>query len=152
VRTQKVTDDRGEALVFQFLESDEMEAVRMSLADDPAGTQAALAQLYEDAFGIYERARNEVTIERKDGRRQKYAAVRYKQQIENGRGEGLLVPAIANIVKRRTIGFDHLEAAGRRDLMVETLVLDTSKPYHQFFSPKTIEVARERMAEYDARH
>ena len=38
--------------------------------------------LYRDALEIYERARREVTIPRKDGSHQKYAAVRYKQQIE----------------------------------------------------------------------
>ena len=46
-----------------------------------AVTQTALEQLYEDALEIYERARAEVTIPRSDGTHQKYAAVRYKQQI-----------------------------------------------------------------------
>jgi hypothetical protein len=36
--------------------------------------------------------------------------------------------------------------------MVETLVLDTTKPYHRLFSPKTIAAARERMEDYYLRH
>lgn len=115
-------------------------------------TQAAIAQLYEDAVEIYERARREVTIERSDGRRQKYAAVRYKQQIDRGYESGLLVPAIAGIVKSRSSGFDHLEEAQRPDLMLETLVLDESKPYHQLFVSNTIRTAKEQMGDYWSRH
>src|SRR3954447_16235182 len=91
--------------------------------------QVAMEQLYEDAMQIYEGARKDVTIERSDGREQKYAPVRYKQQIEKGHGEGMLVPTIARIIKRPTLGFGHLAKAGRPDLMVETLVLDDTKPY-----------------------
>jgi hypothetical protein len=152
VRTRKLVDERGERLVFQFLESDEMEAVRMATAEDPEGTRAAMEQLYADALEIYERAREEVTIERKDGTRQRYAANRYKPQIEKGYTENALAPAIARIVRRRTLGFGHLENAGRPDLMVETLVLDETKPYHRFFSAKTIQQARERMQDYERRH
>lgn len=76
-----------------------------------------------DALEIYEVARREVTISRSDGGEQKYAAVPYKQH-----------------------------EAGRPDLMVETLVLDTSKPYHDLFSPKTIAAARDRMDDYYRRH
>jgi len=113
---------------------------------------AAMEQLYADALEIYERAREEVTIERSDGRRQKYAATRYKQQIDKGRADGTLVPTIASIVKKPTLGFSHLEEAGRPDLMLETLVLDESKPYHRFFAAKTVQVARQRMDEYNRRH
>lgn len=152
VRTRKLVDEHGERLVFQFLDSDEMEAVKMAAADDPAGARTAMEQLYADALQIYERAREEVTIERKDGTRQRYAANRYKPQIEKGYRENALVPAIARIVRRRTLGFGHLENAGRPDLMVETLVLDETKPYHRFFSSKTIQKARERMKDYEHRY
>jgi hypothetical protein len=118
---------------------------------DPQDTQAAIEQLYADALEIYERARAEVTIPRSDGRRQKYAAVRYKQQIERAYPDGL-VPAIANTIKQETTGFSHLEAAGRPDLMLESLVLDKTKPYHRLFLPKTVRIAQQRMAEYAARH
>lgn len=118
------------------------------MTSDPDATRDALEQLYEDALDIYERARREVTIERADGRTQKYAATRYKQAIDRGHDEGLLLTTVANILRRPTVGFGHLEAARRPDLMLETLVLDETKPYHNLFSPRTIDLARERMAEY----
>ena len=111
----------------------------------------AIDQLYADALEIYEIARREVTIPRSDGTRQKYAATRYKQQIDKGYAEGLLPTTIASNVKKRTSGFGHLEEAGRGDLMLETLVLDEAKPYHHLFSPNTIRVARARMEEYEQR-
>lgn len=151
VRTRKVSDDAGEGLIFQFLESEDMEAMRMEIERDPAAANAALKELYADATEIYERARAEVMIDRKDGRRQRYAPTRFKQQIDKGHEEGMLVPTVARIVRRPTLGFGHLEAAGRPDLMLETLVLDAEKPYHRLFSPATIEVARQRMRDYESR-
>src|SRR5262249_7491110 len=115
-------------------------------------TQHAKDCLYEDALEIYERARAEVTIERSDGTSQKYAPTRYKQQIDKGRDEDMLVPTIARIIRRPTLGFGHLENAGRPDLMLEALVTDQSKPYHHLFSPKTVKIARDRMADYHNRH
>ena len=114
--------------------------------------QAALEELYRDALEIYERAREEVTIERSDGRRQKYAATRYKQEIDKGYADGTLVPTIARIIRRPTLGYGHLEEAGRPDLMLETLVLDARKPYHRLFSRNTVETALHRMEDYAARH
>lgn len=121
-------------------------------AAGPTHPAAEIEQLYADALEIYERARSEVTIPRSDGTRQKYAAVRYKQQIEKAYKNNALVPAIASIIKRPTVGFGHLEAAGRPDLMLEALVLDETKPYHRLFDPKTVRIARQRMADYAARH
>jgi len=112
----------------------------------------ALDHLYADALEIYERARAEVTIPRSDGTRQRYAPVRYKQQIERAYQNNELVPAIARTVKKPTIGFGHLEAADRPDLMLETLVLDQTKPYHHLFDPKTVRIAHPRMSDYAARH
>jgi hypothetical protein len=114
--------------------------------------QAAIESLYEDALEIYERAREEVTIERRDGGRQRYAATRYKQQIDKGHDEGILVPTVAKIIRQPTLGFSHLENARRPDLMVETLVLDESKPYHHLFAAETVRTARVRMAAYYDRH
>ena len=57
------------------------EARRLSVGHtDETGDPTEL--LYRDALEIYERARREVTIPRKDGSHQKCAAVRYKQQIK----------------------------------------------------------------------
>jgi hypothetical protein len=152
VRTKKITDEHGEGLVFQFLASEEMEAVQMAQEADPQKAKSAMKALYADALELYDRARAEVTIERKDGRRQKYAANRYKQQIDKGHDDDALVPTVARIVRRPTLGFGHLEEAGRPDLMLETLVLDVTKPYHRFFSAGTIDVARKRMADYQDRN
>lgn len=58
---------------------------------------------------------------------------------------------MARIVRRRTLGFSHLEEANRPGLMLETLVTDTSKPYHRFFSTKTVETADERLRAMRAR-
>src|SRR4051812_21327676 len=115
-------------------------------------TPSALEQLYEDALDLYERARAEVIIPRNDGGRQHYAPVRYNQQIERAYRDGELVPAIARIICRRTAGFGHLEDANRPDLMLETLVLDRGKPYHRPFTVKTVQIAQQRMAEYDQRN
>ncbi len=109
-----------------------------------------MEQLYDDAMEIYEIARREVTIPRADGTTQKYAAVRYLQQLKAVEdNKALLVTVIANIIKKRTTGFDHLANANRPDLMVENLVLDETKPYHRFFASTTIAVARKRMAPYE---
>lgn len=147
VRTKKISDEDGEGLAFQFLPSEEEELVAMNMNDDPNGTAAALEQLYTDSVEIYERAREEVLIPRKDGGRQKYAAVRFKQQIDKGHEAGTIVPTVARIVRRPTKGFGHLENAGRDDLMLENLVIDEGKPYHRLFSPETIRVSEERMTE-----
>jgi hypothetical protein len=151
VKTQKIRDDEGEGLVFQFVDSDETRRMKMLAVQDPEGTQRALDQLYADLTAIYERARAEVTIPRKDGTTQKYAANRFKQQIDKGYEENALIPTVARIVRKQTTGFGHLAEAGRPDLMVETLVVNEEAPYHRFFTPKTIDDASRRLIEYDTR-
>jgi hypothetical protein len=147
VKTKRFTDERGEGLIFQFFDPQDAGS-----GSDNADSDGSAELLYRDALDIYETARREVTIPRRDGTRQKYAAVRYKQQIERAYRRGELVSAITRIISRRTEGFGHLEEANRPDLMVETLVLDASKPYHRLFSSATVDTARTRMAEYAARH
>lgn len=150
VRTKKIRDEQGEGLVFQFHNPDpEAEEARLKMTTTaPDEAQSAMARLYEDALSIYERARQEVTIERSDGTQQRYAAVRYREQIRRGWENDELVPTIARIIRKPTLGFGHLANAGRPDLMLETLVLDTDKPYHRFFTTMTIETARQRMREH----
>jgi hypothetical protein len=148
VRTRKTSDGLG--LVFQFLDSEEMEVVRMAEDREPEATREALNALYEDACWIYETAREEVTIPRRDGSRQKYAAIRFKRQIDAAHDEGRLVPAVAQIVNRPTLGLGHLAAARRPDLMLESFVVDRGRPYHRLFSTGTVEAAEERLREYRA--
>jgi hypothetical protein len=148
VQTRKIRDERGEGLDFQFLDPDAEEAKLRMATIPPDEAHSAMALLYKDALNIYERARHEVTIERSDGTRQRYAAVRYRNQILAGWDNNELVRTIARIVRKPTLGFSHLEKAGRPDLMLETLVLDSGKPYHRFFTKNTIETARQRMQEH----
>ena len=148
VRTHKLRDDQGEGLVFQFLDPEIQETMQIIATAEPNEVKDAMNQLYADAIDIYETARREVMIPRKDGTEQKYAATRFKKQIEQGHDDGMLVATVARIVRKVTLGLGHLEAAGRSDLMLENLVIDEGKPYHKFFSPTTIETARERMKPY----
>jgi hypothetical protein len=145
VRTKKIRDQQSEGLVFQFYDPEAEEAKLKMATTPPNEAQSAMRRLLEDALNIYERARQEVTIERSDGTRQRYAAVRYREQILRGWENNELVPTIARIIRKPTLGFSHLEKAGRPDLMLEALVLDTDKPYHRLFTTKTIETARQRM-------
>ena len=149
VRTRKfAADNQGEGLIFQFFNV-EPSVVPTGSSDGP---DSLIEMLYRDAVEIYERARREVTIPRKDGSRQKYAPNRYKQQIDKAHADHQLVSAIGRIVSRPTQGFGHLENAKRDDLMVESLVLNPGKPYHQLFPAATVQMARERMDRYWARH
>src|SRR3954471_24761344 len=100
VRTKKVRHDEGEGLVFQFFDPDAEEANQKMTTTPPEAADSAIATLYEDLMNIYERAREEVTIPRSDGTQQKYAAVRYRQQVEKGMQNGELVPTVARIVRK----------------------------------------------------
>lgn len=151
VRTKSFNEEEVEGLIFQFYSPRVTDDVS-TVSDGPATEPDPVESLYRDALEIYEIARREVTIPRRDGTRQKYAPVRYRDQIKRAHSKGDLVSAIDRIVSRRTEGFGHLEEAKRPDLMVETLVLDTEKPYHGLFSATTVQAANDRMAEYEARH
>lgn len=150
VQTRRVTDDQEESLIFQF-ETDEAEA---DLAAEPQGTQldddALLEALYADLLEIYERCRREVTHVR-NGRRRRYAPVRYKQKIDrvySVRNLQQLVAAVNYWVRLEpTDGFRILQEAGRLDLSVERLVLKDEKPYHGLFPATTLQRAREKLGE-----
>jgi hypothetical protein len=117
---------------------------------DAAGTPAENAELYADLLQIYETAKNEVVIANDDGSERPYVATRFKQAIDRGRAEGTLVPVVSRIVNGPTEGFSRLAEAGRRDLMVETLVLDETKSYHRFFTDKTKALAQKNLDLYDS--
>ncbi len=114
-----------------------------------AGAPAENAQLYADLLAIYEAAKEEVTITANDGSERPYVATRFKQAIARGRREGTLVPVVSRIVNGPTEGFGRLAEAGRRDLMVETLVVDPNKVYHRLFIGKTRELAQANLDLYD---
>jgi hypothetical protein len=147
VQTRKVADSAGEGLVFQFLP----QRMDPMVERNPEELSNALERLYRDCQYIYETARREVTIPRIDGTVQKYAAIRFMQQIDRAYADGRLVRAVESIVERRTAGFGHLEAAGREDLMLETFLLDRAKPYHLLISDRTRAIAEARIADYRRR-
>lgn len=97
-----------------------------------------------DLLEIYETAKSDV----KSANGRPYVAARFKQAVERGFSEGTLVPTVAQMVRKRTDGYDLLVAAGRPDLLVETLLLDTNRSYHHLFSSATIAQARDRLAAF----
>jgi HKD family nuclease len=113
-----------------------------------AEASSAVAQLYADLLELYERTKVEVRIPGPDGGDRPYVASRFKQAIDRGLRDGTLVTVVARIVRERTEGFDHLAAANRPDLMVETTVLDNTKPYHRLFSAPTKAHAEAAMAAF----
>jgi HKD family nuclease len=125
--------------------------IDQTLAEE-AGTPAENAQLYSDLLAIYETAKEEVTITSDDGSERPYVATRFKQAIDRGQREGTLVPVVGRIVRGPTEGFGRLAEAGRRDLMVETLVLDESKPYHHFFTAKSKELAQANLDLFESEY
>lgn len=106
-----------------------------------------IERLYADCVDLYERSR-EVMIPRSDGTMQRYAPTLFMQQIDRAYAEDALVPAVASIVRDTTKGFGHLADAGREDLMLESLVVDASRPYHYLFSAATVATARGRLEAY----
>jgi hypothetical protein len=102
---------------------------------------------YADCVDLYGRSR-EVMIPRSDGTMQRYAPTRFMQQIERAHAADALMPAVASIVRNTTKGFGHLADAGREDLMLESLVVDESRPYHCLFSAATVAAARGRLEAY----
>jgi hypothetical protein len=132
---------RRDALASQERELDE----RLAATVD---SSVAKAQLYEDLVKLFERTRAEVRIPAPGGGDRPYVATRFKQSIDRGHRDGLIVPAVARIVREPTEGFGHLAAAGRPDLMVESLVLDETKLYHHLFSKETKAHARANLDRY----
>jgi hypothetical protein len=116
------------------------------------GANRQVELLREDLLKIFERAGREVTIPRKDGRRQKYAAGHDKQRVEEAHAAGHLVEAVTTMLDRETKRFGHLRASGRPDLTVESLVADRDKPYHNLFSDAIIGTAQRRLAALNELH
>jgi len=113
-----------------------------------AGADLAKTQLYEDLVELFEQTKAEVRIPDGKGGQKPYVATRFKQSIDRGHKTGLIVPAVTGIVRRPTEGFSHLAEEERPDLMVETLVLDQTKPYHHLFSENTKASARANLETY----
>jgi HKD family nuclease len=115
-----------------------------------ADADNAVEALYADLDALYKRTKAEVRIAAPGGGTRPYVASYFKRAIDRSRGRGSPVTVVANMVKSPTDGFHHLAQARRPDLMVETLVLDASKPYHRLFVPSTIVHARANLDVYEA--
>lgn len=137
--------DRRRELAAQERELDE----ELRRAGDAS---LAVELLYADLVQLYERTKAEVRIPAPGGGTRPYVASYFKRAIDDSHGTSGPVPVVARMVQRPTEGFNHLAAARRPDLMVETLVLDPTNPYHRLFSAKTIADARANMNAYKADH
>jgi hypothetical protein len=106
--------------------------------------------LYRDLVELYERTKSEVQILTSAGDVHPYVASYFKKAIDDSHGHAGPVPVVANMVKNKGQGYDHLTNAERPDLMVETLVVDSAKPYHRLFGPTTVTQAQANLDEYEA--
>lgn len=148
VQTHKATDDRGEGLIFQFSLDSTEQGVATEPKDGQPDDDTLLDDLHADLTELYELARREVSYIL-NGRRRKYAAVRFKQKIDRvyaARSLQQLVVAVNRWVRSEpTDGFRILQEAGRLDLSLEELVLKEDKPYHYLFPATTLQRAREKL-------
>lgn len=120
---------------------------RLSERDPIPGRSADKAQLIEDLQQLYNKA-VAADLPRADGER--YRPTRLLVQINRARdGERDPVKVVADTIRRRTDGLNILLRAGLVELTLEWLVLDESKPYRGLFHPRSIELARARIAEFE---
>jgi HKD family nuclease len=117
---------------------------------DAADARLAVDVLYSDLVDLYERTKSEVEILAPGGGVRRYVASYFKRAIDQSRETTGPVPVVARMVKSPTDGYGHLAAADRPDLMVETLVIDASKPYHRLFLPETVAHAQANLDAYHA--
>jgi HKD family nuclease len=105
------------------------------------------ARLIEDLQRLYDAA-VAADLPRADGAR--YYPTRLLVAINRARdGERDPVKIVTDTIRRRTDGLDILLRAGLVDLTLESLVLDKSKPYHDIFGARSIQLARARLAEFE---
>lgn len=108
--------------------------------------QAHKQTLLDDLDDLYERTRA-ARLPQRDGK--PYVPNRFKQGIDRARRTGDPVPLVARICRYQTTGFDVIRVARRRDLTVEALVVDASKPYHDLFTAETKRLSSERLRQFD---
>lgn len=129
--------------------SSELERLARSLANrDPQPDRTADKEaLTSDLEDLYRRTR-EAKLQKESGGT--YNPSRFGQAIARARaGQGDPVRIVTSICRRRSSGFDILFENGRRDLTVEVLVLDPSKPYHDLFGDETRALCVERLRAFD---
>jgi hypothetical protein len=108
--------------------------------------------LIDALLGIYSRAGAEVTYITERGERRPYWANRYLQAVKRAIAEGddAVIAFVERLVNQPepSRGFFYLKDAGRLDLSVEALVVDTSRPFHQLFSGAAVAISEERLREH----
>lgn len=116
---------------------------------DPKPNRAADEEgLLDDLDDLYHRTMA-AKLPKENG--EAYRPGRFRQQIARARkNEADPVGIVRGICRRRSPGFDVILESGRRDLTVEAIVLDTTKPYHDLFSEQTRSLCIERMRAFDA--
>lgn len=106
--------------------------------------------LYQDLLSIYARAGAEVTYETEDGRVKPYWAKRFLQAVKRAEKNVDLFEFVDRLLRpeQPSRGFLILKKAGRLDLTVEALVIDSSKPYWGEIPHELVAIARRRLAEH----
>lgn len=79
-----------------------------------------------------------------------YYPSRFKQALNAAsRGERDPVIIVTNICRQTSFGYDILANEGLKELTVERLVVDETKPYFSLFDETTLALARDRLAAFD---
>ncbi len=101
--------------------------------------------LLEDLYEIYHAtvAKNMLTPAGK-----LYRPTRFLVGINRARDGGDPFELVRKLCRRQTKGFNIILAYDEPHLTVEALVLDKQKPYHEFFTEKTKELAAKRLKEF----
>jgi HKD family nuclease len=77
-----------------------------------------------------------------------YVPTRFLQGIRRAQAGGDPVQLVYRICRYQTGGFDVILNANRPDLTVESLVIDTTKPYHDFFTDSTRKLSAKRLEQF----
>lgn len=102
-------------------------------------------ELLDDLYSIYDAtvARNMVTPQGN-----LYRPTRFLVGINRARDGGDPVEMISRLCRRQTGGFDIILQYNEPHLTVESLVVDAKKKYHELFTPKTRELAAQRLDQF----
>jgi hypothetical protein len=86
-------------------------------------------------------------LRKKDG--SPYNPSGFRLQLEGNRGSGEPLLIVKSLCKSGTEGFETIEENDRRDLTVESLVVDKTKRYHSLFPTETVRLATERLERFN---
>jgi hypothetical protein len=125
---------------------EQLRALDQALAKShPESRDADKKQLLEDLWGIYDRTRA-ARLRQADGKL--YVPSGLRLELEGVRGSGEPVSIATRLCRSETAGFRMMLEAGRRDLTVESLVVDSDKRYHSLFPEETRRASDERLRQF----